>query len=89
MTVWKENCNQPLKAGRTAVPFELVDDPFTQDILTPEGFTNAIFNTLRLREGSGLFQAPVCSTWVFMNLSLHLDQEVPNKICVSVLGLCK
>lgn len=56
-----------LEAGRSAVPFELVDDPFTQDILTPEGFTNAIFNTLRLEEGSGLFQAPVCSTWVFMS----------------------
>ncbi|CAK9097897.1 unnamed protein product [Durusdinium trenchii] len=35
-----------IAAGRTAVPFELNLDPASQDILTDQGFANAIYQTL-------------------------------------------
>ena len=55
-----------LQAGRISEPFELTLDPFSQDILTSEGFANAVFQTLRLKPGSGCLHAPVCGTWVWM-----------------------
>ena len=56
----------PWKAGRTAVSFEIEDDAATQDMLSPQGFANAVYQTLRLRAGSGCHHAPVCSSWIWM-----------------------
>ncbi|CAK8985853.1 unnamed protein product [Durusdinium trenchii] len=36
-------------AGRSAISFELNDDPHSQDILSCEGFANCIYQTLRTR----------------------------------------
>lgn len=48
-------------------------DADTQDIMSPLGFLNAVWNVCNLKPGSGFFTAPVCSTWVFMPLGLkHL-----------------
>ena len=57
-----------LEAGRNAVAFEIQLDPTgkSHDILSDEGFANALYQTLRLRITSGSLHAPVCSTWVFM-----------------------
>lgn len=57
-----------VQAGRSAIPFELLLDPSSQDILSPEGFANCCYQMLRLKVGGGAFHAPVCSTWVFLML---------------------
>lgn len=54
------------QAGRQAIPFEIELDPSSQDILTPQGFANSVYQILRLEPGSGALHAPVCSTWIFM-----------------------
>ena len=41
------------------------------DLLTETGFANALYHTLNLDLGSGATSAPVCSTFVFMNLCLQ------------------
>jgi hypothetical protein len=41
------------------------------DLLTETGFANALYHTLNLDLGAGATSAPVCSTFVFMNLCLH------------------
>ena len=43
-------------------------DEMNQDILSPAGFANHMYQCLRLRPGSGKFSAPVCSSWVYMRL---------------------
>lgn len=58
----------PYQAGRAAVPFEITLDPESQDILSPQGFANAVYQTLRLEPGTGALHAPVCSTWIFLQL---------------------
>ena len=55
------------KAGRSAMPFD-VDLSSEMDLLTPLGFTNALFYACNLKPGSGHMTAPVCSTFVFMPL---------------------
>ena len=55
------------KAGRSAMPFD-VDLSSEMDLLTPSGFTNALFYACNLKPGSGHMTAPVCSTFVFMPL---------------------
>ena len=37
-------------------------------MLSPQGFANAVYQTLRLRVGSGCHHAPVCSSWIWMIL---------------------
>ena len=53
-----------LQEGRTAVPMDVRYDPETMDMLTPQGFANALFQTLNIRPGCGKLTAPVCSTFV-------------------------
>lgn len=38
------------------------------DLLTEVGFMNAVFQVCNLRPGSGHLTAPVCSTFVWMQL---------------------
>ena len=68
-----------VEAGRTAIPFELNLDPSKQNILSDEGFVNALYNTMRVRIAGGFLHAPVCSTWVFMILWL-VWQKVSSKM---------
>ena len=42
------------------------------DILSPEGFAHAVFQVLRLRDGSGLTMAPVCSSFVWVFLGSYI-----------------
>ena len=64
-------------AGFTAMPFDKfripgvtdTDDPnATEDILLEAGFLRALNLVLRLRPGGLLWMAPVCSSWIFLNL---------------------
>lgn len=52
--------------GRSAVPLDLSIDPKNMDLLTNEGFCNAMYFACSLAPGAGHVSAPVCSTWVFM-----------------------
>ena len=64
-------------AGFTAKPFDKfrilgvtdTNDPnTTEDILLEAGFRRALSLVLRLRPGGLLWMAPVCSSWIFLNL---------------------
>ena len=64
-------------SGFTAMPFDKFrirgvtdsDDPdTTEDILLAAGFRRALSLVLRLRPGGLLWMAPVCSSWIFLNL---------------------
>ena len=46
--------------------FEIEDDAATQDIMAPQGFANAVYQSLRLGVGTGCHHAPVFSSWVWM-----------------------
>ena len=43
------------------------------DLLTNEGFANAMYFACNLAPGSGHVSAPVCSTWVFMQHSKMIN----------------
>ena len=65
--VFWERCKavqQVTQEGRRAVPFDITHDPENMDLLTDQGFANAIFHTCALLPGSGALSAPVCSTFV-------------------------
>ena len=64
-------------AGFTARPFDKfrikgatdTDDPdTTEDILLEAGFRRALNLVLRVRPGGLVWMAPVCSSWIFLNL---------------------
>ena len=72
-------------AGFTAMPFDKfrirgvtdTDDPdATEDILLEAGFRRALNLVLRLRPGGLLWMAPVCSSWIFLNLRCTKRTEV-------------
>ena len=50
--------------GRRAIPMDVRYNPETMDLLTAEGFGNALFQTLNIMPGAGSLTAPVCSTFV-------------------------
>ncbi|CAK9087531.1 Uncharacterized protein SCF082_LOCUS41379 [Durusdinium trenchii] len=52
--------------GRAAVPFD-VDYSAAMDLLTPEGFSNALYHMANTNPGSGSLTAPVCSTFVIVS----------------------
>ena len=41
------------------------------DFMTPEGFSHAMFQVLRLKPGASMTLAPVCSSWVWVNLGMY------------------
>ena len=64
-------------AGFNAMPFDKFripgvtdthDPNDTEDILLEAGFRKALSLVLRLRTGGLLWMAPVCSSWIFLNL---------------------
>jgi hypothetical protein len=57
----------PSKAGRKAVPMDVVLGP-NYDLTTDVGFSNALFQVCNLSPGTSHTSAPVCSTFVWMNL---------------------
>ena len=66
-----------LAAGLTAAPFDKNriagvtdsgDPQRTEDILLEDGFRNAVALVLRVRPGGLVWMAPVCSSWIFLNL---------------------
>lgn len=63
------------QAGRRAIPMDIRLNEETQDIMSPLGFLNAVWQVCNLRPGAGFFTAPVCSTWVFMFLSSNVHQS--------------
>lgn len=65
-------CLTPLpclaKEGRDAAAFDLLIDSKRMDLATPEGFSNALWAVATLKPGGGHLTAPVCSTFVIVNL---------------------
>ena len=57
-----------VEAGRRAIPYDIVNDADSQNILSARGMANALYHTACLIPGSGATTAPVCSTFVFMQL---------------------
>ena len=55
------------KAGRKAVPMDVVLGE-NYDLSTDVGFSNALFQVCNLSPGTSHTSAPVCSTFVWMNL---------------------
>ena len=50
--------------GRSAVPFDITYSADSMDLLTDQGFSNALHWVANLVPGSGKLTAPVCSTFV-------------------------
>ena len=71
--------NPFVKEGRSCAALDLEYGGKSMDIMTPQGFCHAMFQVLRLKEGSSLFLAPVCSSWVWVTLGAS------GKGCVCVL----
>lgn len=61
---WRDDSEE----GRRATPFDVRIDPNTMDLLSPQGFANALHAVCCLKPGSATLAAPVCSTFVFMTL---------------------
>lgn len=57
------------QAGRAAMPFDVVLDKERMNLMTPMGFSNALYYACSLEPGSGHVSAPVCSSWIFLFLS--------------------
>lgn len=58
---------------KSAIPMDITydsDGTGGQDILSPCGFANMVYQMLRVRMGGAAFTAPVCSSWVFMTLGV-------------------
>ncbi len=55
------------KEGRKCAAYDVDYDPKFMDILKPEGYAHALYQVLRLKPGSSLTLAPVCSSWVWMS----------------------
>ena len=60
--------------GRRAIPFDVRIDPQSMDLLSPQGFANALHAVCCLKPGSAALAAPVCSTFVFMILAQGLQK---------------
>lgn len=58
--------NMRHRENRNAVPFDVTYNGQTMDLLSPLGFSNAVYHTLNLKPGSGALSAPVCSTFVMV-----------------------
>lgn len=56
------------EAGRLCSAYDIDYDGVWMDMNSPQGYINALYQVMRLRPGASLTLAPVCSTWVFMNL---------------------
>ena len=59
-----------MQEGRQCSAFDLTYNAEWMDILSDKGFTLATYLVLNTRRGGGLTLAPVCSTWVFLWISL-------------------
>ena len=57
------------------MPFDIVLDKVNMDLLTNEGFCNALFYACNLAPGAGHMTGPVCSTWIFLRLGVLLEYD--------------
>lgn len=62
--------SKPCQEGRKCAAIDIEYGGKAMDIMSPEGFSHSLFQVLRLRAGSHLFLAPVCSTWVWVSLGV-------------------
>ena len=58
------------QAGRSAIALDVTYGGEEFDLLSDVGFLNALFHTANLEVGGSALTAPVCSTFVFMILTL-------------------
>lgn len=59
--------NAFLQRGFTAIAFDILNDNVHQNILSAQGFLSATLHILSIADGGGMFAAPVCSSWVWLN----------------------
>lgn len=57
-----------LKAGLAAVSYEIKDDPVMQDYCSNIGWLHALHLGLKTKRGACSLSAPVCSSWVKINV---------------------
>lgn len=65
-----------LGENRKGLPLDLELDGDTMNIMTPHGFSNALWAVCQLKIGGGKFTAPVCSTWVYLSGAQPLQTHV-------------
>ncbi len=53
---------------RSVAAYDINYDSIHHNILTASGFVHAAYQVLRTRVGGSLWLAPVCSSWVWVNL---------------------
>lgn len=58
------------------MPFDIVLDKVNMDLMTNEGFANALFYACNLAPGCGHMTGPVCSTWIFLLLGVKGSSSV-------------
>ena len=56
--------------GRQCAALDVEFGGPAMDFMSPEGFSHALFQVLRLKPGGSMTLAPVCSSWVWVNLGL-------------------
>ena len=64
--------SKPFQENRRALPFDIRYNSDTMDLLTDQGFANAVFHTLCIAPGGSATTAPVCSTFVLMQLGTKI-----------------
>lgn len=57
-----------MQEGREAAAFDICIDDKRMDLSSVEGFCNAVWAVATLKPGGGHLSAPVCSTFVVVNL---------------------
>lgn len=55
-----------IEEGRVCAALDVEYGGTAMDFMTPEGFSHAMFQVLRLKPGASMTLAPVCSSWVWV-----------------------
>ena len=53
--------------GFAAAPFDVINDAMYENMNTTQGFIAALMLVLQILDGGGLWAAPVCSSWSWVN----------------------
>ena len=61
--------------GRVCAALDVEYGGTAMDFMTPEGFSHAMFQVLRLKPGASMTLAPVCSSWVWVNLGFYYHTQ--------------
>ena len=60
------------QAGRKAIGMDLEIGGAKMDMTTDIGFANSLYQAANLKPGAAALAAPVCGSWVFMQLGVFI-----------------